>query len=201
MVSIQKKTLTIYGSRQEKRDKCESTFTMYSDDTAICYSSDNMEVITIINSELINLNEWLQGNTLSLNIVKTQAMIIGYKGTKLRLRSHYSVSILIRFWSKNRGFFFSVHITPYQTETDIYQLMFTLFLKNASVFLFLKTRPSRLLILAFSNCSVLVFTLQSCVHSCQTWEFIPRSWEFFRSMGFLLGIIFSKKPWDKSWEL
>ena len=78
---------------------------MYSDDTAICYSSDNMEVITIINSELINLNEWLQGNTLSLNIVKTQVMIIGYKGTKLRLRSHYSVFILIRFCSQKRSCF------------------------------------------------------------------------------------------------
>ena len=42
----------------------------------------------------------------------------------------------------------------FQTETDIYQLVFTLFLKNASVFLFVTTRPSRLLILAFSNCSV-----------------------------------------------
>ena len=42
----------------------------------------------------------------------------------------------------------------FQTETDIYQLVFTLFLKNASVFLFLTTRPSRLLILAFSNRSV-----------------------------------------------
>ena len=42
----------------------------------------------------------------------------------------------------------------FQTETDIYQLMFTIFLKKASVFLFLTTRPSRLLILAFSNCSV-----------------------------------------------
>ena len=42
----------------------------------------------------------------------------------------------------------------FQTETDIYQLVFTLFLKNASVFLFLTTRPSTLLILAFSNYSV-----------------------------------------------
>ena len=42
----------------------------------------------------------------------------------------------------------------FQTETDIYQLVFTIFLKNASVFLFLTTRPSTLLILAISNCSV-----------------------------------------------
>ena len=51
----------------------------------------------------------------------------------------------------------------FQTETDIYQLVFTLFLKNASVFLFLTTRPSRLLILAFSNCSVFgVHTTELC---------------------------------------
>ena len=28
---------------------------------------------------------------------------------------------------------------------------------------------------------------------CQTWEFIPRSWEFFKVMGFFLRFIFSKK--------
>ena len=70
------------------------------------------------------------------------------------------------FWSvfapKNGAFFSSVHITPF-SDTDIYQLVFTLFLKNATVFLFLTTRPSRLLILAFHIVPFLVFTLQSCV--------------------------------------
>ena len=42
---------------------------MYADDTAISYSSDN--------AELACLEKWLQGNKLSLNIVKTQAIIIG----------------------------------------------------------------------------------------------------------------------------
>ena len=33
----------------------------------------------MINSELENLKEWLQGNKLSLNIEKTTSMIIGTK--------------------------------------------------------------------------------------------------------------------------
>ena len=36
---------------------------------------------------------------------------------------------------------------------------------------------------------------------CQNWDFIPRSWKFLEVMGFFLRLIFSKKPWDKSWEL
>ena len=35
---------------------------------------------------------------------------------------------------------------------------------------------------------------------CQTWELIPRSWEFLKVMGIFLEVIFSKKPWDKSWD-
>ena len=52
--------------------------TMYADDTAISYSSDKIEEIdAVVNAELACLEKWLQGNKLSLNIVKTQAMIIG----------------------------------------------------------------------------------------------------------------------------
>ena len=47
---------------------------MYADDTTICYTSDNMEDLNaIINAELASLNEWLRGNKLSLNVIKTQA--------------------------------------------------------------------------------------------------------------------------------
>ena len=74
-------------------------------------------------------------------------------------RFHFDPFLL----SKTELFSSPFTLLSFQTETDIYQLVFTLFLKNASVFLFLTMRPSRLLILAFSNCSVLVFTLQSCV--------------------------------------
>ena len=52
--------------------------TMYADDTAISYSSDKIEEIdVVINAELACLEKWLLGNKLSLNIVKTKAMIIG----------------------------------------------------------------------------------------------------------------------------
>ena len=52
--------------------------TMYADDTAISHSSDKMEEIgVVVNAEIACLEKWLQGNKLSLNIVKTQVMIIG----------------------------------------------------------------------------------------------------------------------------
>ena len=54
--------------------------TMYADDTAISYSSDKSEELDlVINEELSCIERWLQGNKLSFNVVKTQAMIIGSK--------------------------------------------------------------------------------------------------------------------------
>ena len=51
--------------------------TMYADDTAVSFSSDKIEEInTVVNTELTCLEKRLQSNKLSLNIVKTQAMII-----------------------------------------------------------------------------------------------------------------------------
>ena len=56
--------------------KCN--LTMYADDTSISYASKNIgELDTIVNRDLDCLNEWLQGNKLSLNVVKTQAIVIG----------------------------------------------------------------------------------------------------------------------------
>ena len=58
--------------------------TMYADDTAISFSSDNIEEMdAVLNAELACLEKWLQGNKLSLNVVKTQAKIIG-SSQKLR---------------------------------------------------------------------------------------------------------------------
>ena len=63
---------------------------MYDDDTAISYSSNKIEEIdAVVNAELACLEKWLQGNKLSLNIVKTQAMIIG-SAQKLGLMSKKS---------------------------------------------------------------------------------------------------------------
>ena len=69
------------------------------------------------------------------------------KATFTLHRFHYDPFLL----PKTELFSSLFTLLRFQTKTDIYQLVFTLFLKNASVFLFLTTRPSRLLILAFSN--------------------------------------------------
>ena len=51
---------------------------MYADDTGISYAFKNIgELNTVINRDLDCLNKWLQGNKLSLNVIKTQAMVIG----------------------------------------------------------------------------------------------------------------------------
>ena len=69
----------------------EAHATMYADDTTISYSSDNMEdLVVVVKSELSRLNGWLQGNKLSLNVVKTQAMIMGSKQKLSRMKQSYS---------------------------------------------------------------------------------------------------------------
>ena len=61
---------------------------MYADDTAISYSSDKSEELDlVINEELQIIERWLQGNKLSLNVVKTQDMIIGSKPEIKKLKN------------------------------------------------------------------------------------------------------------------
>ena len=51
---------------------------MYADDTSISYSSSSLaDINQTLNSELNDLKQWLQGNKLSLNVLKTQALIVG----------------------------------------------------------------------------------------------------------------------------
>ena len=55
-----------------------SQVTMYADDTTISYSSNNIDDINDnLNRDLNCLKQWLQGNKLSLNVIKTQAMVVG----------------------------------------------------------------------------------------------------------------------------
>ena len=50
----------------------------------ISFSSDNIEEVdAVVNAEYACLEKWLQGNKLSFNAVKTQAVIIG-SSQKLR---------------------------------------------------------------------------------------------------------------------
>ena len=58
---------------------------MYADDTNITVSANNAaDLKTMLNDELSNLNSWLRANKLSLNITKTEYMIIG---SRQRLRA------------------------------------------------------------------------------------------------------------------
>ena len=52
--------------------------TMYADDTAISHSSRCFSKLQDdLNDDVVNLQNWLHGNELSLNVVKTQSLIIG----------------------------------------------------------------------------------------------------------------------------
>ena len=52
--------------------------TMYADDTSISYSSKIIDELNeTLNSDLDSLKQWLEGNKLSPNIIKTHAMVIG----------------------------------------------------------------------------------------------------------------------------
>ena len=57
---------------------------MYADDTSISYSSRSVTDLTqVINADLDGIRLWLEGNKLSLNVAKTQSMILG-SGVRLR---------------------------------------------------------------------------------------------------------------------
>ena len=54
-----------------------SAVSMYADDTSLCYqSSDINELNEAINNDLKQLDIWLQGNKLSLNVAKTNSMLV-----------------------------------------------------------------------------------------------------------------------------
>lgn len=61
---------------------------MFADDTSISYATDSAEELqNVINSELKSLNDWLIANKLSLNIVKTEFMVIG-SGQRIKTLSN-----------------------------------------------------------------------------------------------------------------
>ena len=51
---------------------------MYPDDTTLSHSSENIiDLSENLTRDLNNLKQWLQENELSLNSIKTQAMVVG----------------------------------------------------------------------------------------------------------------------------
>ena len=57
-----------------------STVSMYADDTSLCLKSrDISQLNEAINDDLAHLDSWLKGNKLSLDVAKTQSMLIATK--------------------------------------------------------------------------------------------------------------------------
>ena len=51
---------------------------MYADNTILSQSFKNIaDLSENLNRDLCNLNQWLQGNKLSLNLIKIQAVLVG----------------------------------------------------------------------------------------------------------------------------
>ena len=64
---------------------------MYADDTNISFKSKNLvELQDCMNTELKSLNTWLEVNKLSLNIAKTEFMVIG---SRQRLATHGNLDL------------------------------------------------------------------------------------------------------------
>ena len=57
-----------------------STVSMYADDTSLCYQSSDIDQLNeAINNDLKQLDIWLQGNKLSLNVARTNSMFVATK--------------------------------------------------------------------------------------------------------------------------
>ena len=75
-----------------------SNVSMYADDTSLCHQASNMTQLNeAINSDLEQLDTWLQGNKLSLNVAKTQSMLITTKQKrKLLVNTNQKLELNIR---------------------------------------------------------------------------------------------------------
>ena len=68
---------------------------MYADDTALYYASKDInELVKVINDDLINVTAWLNKNKLSLNVNKTEVILLGTK-SRLRNLPHNDININI----------------------------------------------------------------------------------------------------------
>ena len=65
--------------------------TMYADDTSLSFASNNIDDLNqFMNEDLDCLKDWLQGNKLSLNVLKTHAMVVGSRPKLKRISEEVS---------------------------------------------------------------------------------------------------------------
>ena len=84
---------------------------MYADDTSISIAASSLpELELALNTELANLHEWLNVNKLSLNIAKTELMLIG---SRQRLATTIGHSL-------------TVQIEGHEIDSALYQILRTL---------------------------------------------------------------------------
>ena len=76
-----------------------STTSMYADDTSLCFKSkDLFRLNEALNEDLSLLDAWLISNKLSLNVAKTQSMLVSTKAKRKALdTSNHNVQV------KNNG--------------------------------------------------------------------------------------------------
>ena len=74
-----------------------STTSMYADDTSLCFKSKDLSRLNeAINEDLSHLDTWLISNKLSLNVAKTQSMLVSTKAKKNALdRSNQNIQVKI----------------------------------------------------------------------------------------------------------
>ena len=69
---------------------------MYADDTSISIAASSLpELESVLNTELANLHEWLNVNKLSLNIAKTELMLIGSRQRLAKTTIGHSLTVQI----------------------------------------------------------------------------------------------------------
>ena len=68
---------------------------MYADDTNITIARDSFgNLQPLLNNELLNINNWLVANKLSLNVAKTTFMVIGSR-QKLLTQANYPLCLSV----------------------------------------------------------------------------------------------------------
>ena len=56
---------------------------MYADDTSLCFKSKELSQLNeALNEDLLHLDAWLISNKLSLNVAKTQSVLVSTKAKR-----------------------------------------------------------------------------------------------------------------------